>query len=690
MPDYVIKTQFRGADKISPLLKKMGIRVKRVGDDATRSFRRASKQTKVFGGVLKGILAAGVIRRGFTAASMAVRGLAEEFVDFDVNITKAVTRLPGQLDRTSKEFAQLSQAARVEAAKTEFTAGQTAAAVEQLALAGFEAKDVLSLLPGVLQLATNAGIEVADATRMATKSMGAFGLRTGTTAEKQKNLTRVNDVFSRAVSSASLNIEDLFETLKFAGPAMFGAGQDIETFSAATELLADRAIDASIAGTSLRTIFLNLAAPVPKAKKLLRDLKIEVQDSDKNFRPFADILADVGEATQNMGNVQRTAALKTIFGKRAINAMNILVDEGSDKLKTYEDRLRKAGGASKTMAETIRTSIGVRLKILRSALIELGFKFVTAFTGKAGKGLDDLVAKVRKFDMKPVVQGVKDAVKWTKDFWNAIKPFADFLPVVITLWAGYKAVMLATIAVHAAKFFIDLGGAIKLSTISLSGLKAAFLATTVSAGVIAFALVGLVAALAIVIAKNDDVVAGWEVGFARMHQTLIRYKVNALRIVQTLINGIIDAFTALPAFVLKIFGIDVEPIIPKIQFDFSEEERNLAQIEKRIVDMKAEAAGLGVARGAAGIRGGRIPQAQDPRAALTAKQFAIGQGRQIAQQAVSQLFQEQVQAPNRSEVEAQRLFFEGRMSFENAPAGARFEGKTTGNKPVAVEGLGPQ
>ncbi|MHC4157095.1 MAG: hypothetical protein ACYST6_19565, partial [Planctomycetota bacterium] len=77
MPDFVIKTQFKAADKLSPVLKKIGIRVDRVGDKATRSFRRATKSASVFGGVLKGILAAGLIQRGVATAGLAVRTLGE-------------------------------------------------------------------------------------------------------------------------------------------------------------------------------------------------------------------------------------------------------------------------------------------------------------------------------------------------------------------------------------------------------------------------------------------------------------------------------------------------------------------------------------------------------------------------------------------------------------------------------------
>lgn len=693
MPDFVIKTQFRGADKISPILKKMGIKVKHVGDQASRSFRKASKSASVFGGVLKGILAAGIIRRGFTAASMAVRGLAEEFVDFDVNITKAVTRLPGELNRTSKAFIQLSKAARVEAAKTEFTAGQTAKGVEQLALAGFKANEALGLLPGVLNLATNADVEVADATKMAVKSLGAFGLRVGTVAEKQANLTRVNDVFSRAISSATLDIETMFETLKFAGPAMFAAGQDIETFGAAAELMADRAIDASIAGTSLRMAFTRMAKPPREARVALKRLKIEIAKKGV-FRDFADIIEDIEKKTAKMDNQQKLATITTIFGVRAQGGMNALLSAGSKEFRKYRLRLQEAQGASKKMADTIRTSLGNRLKILKSSLIELGFKFIKAFDKDAGKSLDRFIAKVRKFDIKPVIQGVKDTVRFMKELFSAVKPFLPFMPVFIGLWASYRVALLAVTVIQAAQFFVKLAGAIKVTTGSLTALKVAMIATAAPVALMTIAITGLVAALAILIVKNDDVVSGWEDMFFAMEATSIKIGIKIKNFFIGLINGIIKRILGFVKFVGKVTGLGGELLqgfkAPQLKLVDEKDIPRLKEIKRLRKDIAQEALGLGVARGAAGIRGFTGGRAAGPKpVGVSAKGFAIGQGQQLAAQAAHELGL-QLQAPNRSEVEAQKVLLEGRFSFDNPPAGMSFEQKTTGMPPVSVEGLGQQ
>ena len=87
-----------------------------------------------------------------------------------------------------------------------------------------------------------------------------------------------------------------------------------------------------------------------------------------------------------MGNAQRTAALSTVFGARSVTGINILLAEGSEKLKKYTNDLENSAGAADEMAEIMRGSLSNQFKILQSTAIELGFKFVEAFEKKDQKG----------------------------------------------------------------------------------------------------------------------------------------------------------------------------------------------------------------------------------------------------------------------------------------------------------------
>jgi len=505
MPDYVIKTDFRAADRLSPVLKRIGINVEKLGNDATRSFRRASRGASVFGGVLKGVLAAGVVSRGFMYAGMGVRSLGETFLDFDKNVTSSIAKLRNNLDRSSLAFTTLGKSAREAATVTEFSAGDTSKAVEQLVMAGLNENQVLAALTPTLNLATNANIDVSEATRMAMKSLGAFGLRVDDAAQLQTNLTRVNNVFARAVSDSTLEMQDLFEVLIYAGPAMNSAGQSIETFAAMSEILADNSIDASIAGTSLRMAFLRLASQPAATKKAIKQLGLQVKDSSGNFLDFADIVGQLEDKTKSMGNVQKLATMNALFGVRAQNAMNILVREGADKLKAYRKGLEASSGAGTRMAKIMRDSIIARLLQLKSNLIELGFKFIETFAEKGGRAIDRFTAAVRKFDPKPLIKDLKTIFGILKDY---IIPNLDLVVAGFIAWE---------IAVSSAKWmaFLQFAQALAPALWATKGAAVLLLAD-------AAAVLLLAGAIGLVIVKNDMFVDGFERGYTQIEIAILK------------------------------------------------------------------------------------------------------------------------------------------------------------------------
>ncbi|KKL23761.1 hypothetical protein LCGC14_2422160, partial [marine sediment metagenome] len=76
-----------------------------------------------------------------------------------------------------------------------------------------------------------------------------------------------------------------------------------------------------------------------------------------------------------------------------------------------------------------------RLKALKSAAIEVGFKFIEGFTGKAGGAITDFTEKLRKFDVESIVKGIGKAFKilkpWLKAAYDVFKVLKYVLPFVV-------------------------------------------------------------------------------------------------------------------------------------------------------------------------------------------------------------------------------------------------------------------
>ncbi len=65
MPDYAINTQFNARDRLSQAFNKMGNKSRDFGNRANRAFNKASASGSRFGDIIKGILGAQLLRRGF-------------------------------------------------------------------------------------------------------------------------------------------------------------------------------------------------------------------------------------------------------------------------------------------------------------------------------------------------------------------------------------------------------------------------------------------------------------------------------------------------------------------------------------------------------------------------------------------------------------------------------------------------
>lgn len=477
MSDYIVMTAFRARDQMSKDLKKMGLSAKHFGRTAERAFKRAEGSALSLKTVIGGILGAAVLRRGFSALTQGVRTVASEFIDFDDSITAAATKF-GVFDRSSKTFKDLAKTAREVGAATEFTSPQAAEGLRFLAKAGWKANAAMKALPSFVDLATASEMEFSRAADIATDTMGAFRMQSEDAEQNLVNLTRINDVMAKAVNMSNIDMEDLFETIKMAGPIASTAGISIEKFGAMAAFVGGAGIKGSLGGTALRTMFLSLAAPTTKIKNKFKSLGIQLMDVNGNLRDPVAILGQLNRKFKDMGTAQKAAALNLIFGKRAVSGAAVSMDGATTKLLEFEETLLSAGGASKKMAEAMRKSLGNRLEALKSAAIELGFKVLDAFATKFPGGIDAATEALRNFDVKPVVKAIQDAA-------TSIRDLVDVMRSAYKIGKDYKGVLIGIGAAF---------GAMKLTSVVLAFMSIAKFVTAMKA---AGGIVGAIAAVGI-------------------------------------------------------------------------------------------------------------------------------------------------------------------------------------------------
>lgn len=433
-------------DRVTGTMKKASNSVRGFSAKMRRQFKLASFSAERLNKRLNKI-GGRAAKRGLMALGIGAALVARQFVQFDDAIFAATSKF-GDLNITTKEgqktMEQLRKSARKVGAETKFNAVQAAQGLDFLALAGFNAEQAMASLPGVVSLATVANVDLGTATDIATDSLGAFNLTTKDSVQLQKNLTRVNDVLAKTTATSNTNLLDLFESVKKGAPTFTAAGQSIESFSALAGTMANSGVKGSESGTQLRNMMLRLANATPKASRVLNNLGVTIKDSKGDFRDVIDIIADFENSTNGMGTATKSAALATVFGTRAVTGMNILLANGSDKLKQYRDDLIASGGSAKAMADIIEQSMGNKLKALGSALTEFGFKIIEAFAGKGKKGIDVLVDAIRNINPKPIINALKAVGFILKIIFNVISALSPFVEILIGAFIGLKVALLAS------------------------------------------------------------------------------------------------------------------------------------------------------------------------------------------------------------------------------------------------------
>jgi TP901 family phage tail tape measure protein len=427
MPNYNVSTGFTGVDKLTPKFKKFGKSAAAAARKMSGAFAKVNKAGASMKNIAGGVLLAGGIQRGIGLLAQGIRTVSTEFVAFDDAITAASAKFK---DLTPETLVALKKEARAVGATTKFSAAEAAGGLDFLAMAGFNAQQSIAVLAPTAELAVVANVDLARSTDIASDSLGAFGLMTEDSTQLQSNFIRMNDSMAKTMTSTNTGIEDMFEAIKKGAPAFTAAGQRMNSFNSFVGILAGSGVKGSEAGTAIRNIMLRLAKPTGEAGDLIKQLGVKTQDSSGNFRDVVDIVADLETGLKGMGSAQRTAALSTIFGARTVTSMNILLKSGSESIRNFRTELDNSGGSAKKMAGIMQQSLGNRLLSLRSALIEVGFKFFEAFETQGSNALDTITNAVRNFNVEPIINGLKFVFQVIQDLWPMIK-------IVVPLWTAW-------------------------------------------------------------------------------------------------------------------------------------------------------------------------------------------------------------------------------------------------------------
>ena len=180
---------------------------------------------------------------------------------------------------SAQEMAALAEEAKDLGATTKFTAKEAGDAMGYMAMAGWDASDMLQGMDGVLQLAAASGEDLAMVSDIVTDSLSAFGLTA-------KDTAHFSDVLAAAATSSNTNVAIMGETFKMSASVAGALGYSIEDVAVAMGLMANSGVKGSIAGTALRNTFNGLLEGVTLTGAAFGEYEYSAIKADGTMKDF--------------------------------------------------------------------------------------------------------------------------------------------------------------------------------------------------------------------------------------------------------------------------------------------------------------------------------------------------------------------------------------------------------------------
>lgn len=343
-------------------------------EEETEEAGRAAKDAKGGYTVFKNILAdicSDVLREFVELMKEATKYILQTGMDFEASMSKVKALLP-PMERTKKNMADLTKLALDMGAKTKFSAGESADAMTYLAQAGWKTQEIMDGLPGVMDLAATDGIDLATAAEICSDALNALGYNAA-------DATTFADALAVVAAASSTNVEELGYAFQYVGPVAGALGYSIDDLSVALGLMANAGLKGEKAGTSLRSLFTNLAKPTAAMATAMEQYGISLTDSNGKMLPFIDVMAQLRNVFGGLTEEQQAALAATLAGKTGMAGLLSIVNAAPEDFYEMMTAIDESNGAAEEMATTMQDNLAGDVEKLGGAFDTLGISITQKF-----------------------------------------------------------------------------------------------------------------------------------------------------------------------------------------------------------------------------------------------------------------------------------------------------------------------
>ncbi|UPU32299.1 phage tail tape measure protein [Pediococcus acidilactici] len=330
---------------------------------------------------------------GTAITAMGVKSV-ESFGKFEQEINKAAVIAGG----SSKDIKGLSDEAAKLGSTLPISAQDAAAAMTEMARNGASVKDLKNDFPPIARAAASAGEDLSNTATVVQQSMNLWG-------GGMKNATKYSAILTETANKSNATIGDMQQVLADVGGTATNMGMSLSDVATAAGIMTNSGIPAAQAAQELNHALLAMEAPSNVARKEMEALGLKFSDANGKAKPLPTILREVAKATDGMGDAQKAAALKAMFGTAGMNAMMPLLKSvngqaksGNTDWNTFAAALDKAGGSYQKASKYLQGSTDQMQKNVGSQIDQLKDSFTSlslAANQSSSKGIQQFLIKLQ-------------------------------------------------------------------------------------------------------------------------------------------------------------------------------------------------------------------------------------------------------------------------------------------------------
>lgn len=320
-------------------------------------------------GFQKGISSIGEIaQKGLKATSdilkgsmTAIAGLGGAAIKIGSDFESGMSKVAAISGASGQELEKLTDKAKEMGSTTKFSATESAAAFEYMAMAGWKTEDMLNGIEGIMSLAAASGEDLATTSDIVTDALTAFGM-------KASDAGHFSDVLAQASSNANTNVGMMGETFKYVAPVAGALGYTAEDTALAIGLMANAGIKGSSAGTALRSMMSRLTKPTKEVQNAMNRLGISLTDDNGKMKSLNEVMADLRSGFNGLSEAEAAELASSLAGQEAMSGLLAIVNASDDDFKKLERSIYNCDGAAARMAETMSDNLQGQITILKSGV----------------------------------------------------------------------------------------------------------------------------------------------------------------------------------------------------------------------------------------------------------------------------------------------------------------------------------